>query len=271
MDSSGASASTGESNVLSIHRPPDPMRVIMTDVPARRPLAPHRVLIVDHDAALALALRYTLELDGHQVEIARDGARGVLQARGAKLDVVVIGQALLESEGELVFQGLRLEQPAVPFVIVGTRPLPASRLPGFRLGVDEFILRPVSVFEMHGRIELVLRRRGVPEPALAAPPPEPVLAFGDIEIDPATQVVRKGGREVELRPREFDLLMALVRRNGRVTSRMELLQDVWGYTDSVVSRTVDSHVAELRRKLEDDARNPRHIFTLRKRGYRLQR
>jgi DNA-binding response OmpR family regulator len=83
--------------------------------------------------------------------------------------------------------------------------------------------------------------------------------------------VRKGGREVELRPREFDLLMALVRRNGRVTSRMELLQDVWGYTDSVVSRTVDSHVAELRRKLEDDARNPRHIFTLRKRGYRLQR
>lgn len=257
--------------MLSIHRTPDPVRAIMTDVPARRSPAPHRLLIVDNDSALALALRYTLELDGDEVEIARDGSRGVLQARGARFDAVVIGQSLLEAEGAEFFQGLRLEQPAIPFVIVGTRPLPASRLPGFRLGVDEFILRPMSIFEMHTRIALVLSRLSATEPTPAPSVVEPTLAFGDIEIDPATQVVRKGGREVELRPREFELLMALIRRNGRVTSRMELLHDVWGYTDSVVSRTVDSHVAELRRKLEDDARSPRHIFTLRKRGYRLQR
>ena len=95
--------------------------------------------------------------------------------------------------------------------------------------------------------------------------------FGDIEVDPSTRIVTKKGGAVPLTPMEFDLLTALLRRNGVIASRVELLKEVWGHSAAVVTRTVDTHVAELRRKLEDDAANPRHILTVRKIGYRLER
>jgi DNA-binding response OmpR family regulator len=110
-----------------------------------------------------------------------------------------------------------------------------------------------------------LRRVG---PATTLPKPE---RFGDVEVDPATHSVRRRGAPVALAPKEFDLLLALLGRQGAVASRLELRREVWGYPDSITSRTVDTHVAELRRKLEENPSTPRHILTVRKTGYRLQR
>jgi DNA-binding response OmpR family regulator len=93
--------------------------------------------------------------------------------------------------------------------------------------------------------------------------------FGDVQVDTGTHTVRRNGSDVLLRPKEYDLLIALLRRNGQVATRAELLEEVWGYSDEVYSRTVDTHVAELRRKLEDNAADPRHILTVRKTGYRI--
>jgi DNA-binding response OmpR family regulator len=96
------------------------------------------------------------------------------------------------------------------------------------------------------------------------------VSFGDVEVNPGTHDVRRRGEPVTLRPKEYDLLIALLQRRGQVVSRGELLEEVWGYSGEVYSRTVDTHVAELRRKLEDNAAEPRHILTVRKTGYRIQ-
>jgi DNA-binding response OmpR family regulator len=98
-----------------------------------------------------------------------------------------------------------------------------------------------------------------------------VERFGEVEVSPAARTVRRKGETVDLTPKEMDLLLALLERRGAAASRLELLREVWGYSDSVVTRTVDTHVAELRRKLEDDPGEPRHILTVRKVGYRLER
>jgi len=125
--------------------------------------------------------------------------------------------------------------------------------------------------ELLARIDALLRRAGRPNgetPRAAADTP---TGFGEVRVDTARHTVTRDGLPVALRPKEYDLLVALLRRNGQVATRIELLKEVWGYDDSVMSRTVDTHVAELRRKLESDPANPRHILTVLKTGYRLTR
>lgn len=231
----------------------------------------NRILIIDNDPTLAETLRHNLELDGHEVEVEQEGAYGLAQAREFQPDLVIANLLILESDEYILLQQLRAEHPSLPVLILASRTEEAARLPGFRLGTDDFILRPASVLEVHGRIDALLRRTDTngthhPEPVV-----ETVIRFGTIEVHPATRAVLRGGEPVSLRPKEFDLLVALLNRHGRIVSRLELLREVWGYRSSIVSRTVDSHVAELRRKLERNPAEPDHILTVRKAGYRLQR
>ena len=136
---------------------------------------------------------------------------------------------------------------------------------GFREGCDDYVTKPFGLLELIGRVNALLRRsmkKTEREPAAA-------FRFGEVEIIPGTHDVFRSGEPVSLRPKEFELLMALVRRRGNVVGRLDLLREVWGYGSDVVSRTVDTHVGELRRKLENDPAQPRHILTVRKTGYRL--
>ena len=126
------------------------------------------------------------------------------------------------------------------------------------------------MLELLARIEALIRRTRHWREGAATPATPVIERFGDVEVDVSARTVRRGGERIELTPKEFDLLIALLRRQGRVTSRNELLRAVWGYSASVVSRTVDTHVAELRRKLERDAADPRHILTVWKVGYKFQ-
>jgi DNA-binding response OmpR family regulator len=154
-------------------------------------------------------------------------------------------------------------------LILTARGEEADKVRGLRLGADDYVTKPFGVLELLARVEALLRRAG--NGAMGgARGKSPVERFGDVELDPSTRTVTRTGKAVYLTPMEFDLLCALLRRRGAVASRLELMREVWGHQAAVLSRTVDTHVAELRRKLEPDPTNPRHILTVRKAGYRLQ-
>ena len=135
------------------------------------------------------------------------------------------------------------------------------------MGAEDYVTKPFGLLELLARIEVLLRGcKGV----RGAGTLRPVEHFGGIEVYPDSRTVLRNGGEIDLAPKELDLLLALLRRRGAVVSRDELLAQVWGYDASVVSRTVDTHIGELRRKLEDDPGAPRYILTVRKAGYRLE-
>jgi DNA-binding response OmpR family regulator len=140
----------------------------------------------------------------------------------------------------------------------------ADKLRGFGLGADDYVVKPCGLLELLARVRALLKR--------GLPPGEPRAAtvdIGDLRVDLAARVVRRGGTELALRPKEFELLAALVRHRGRVVSRAELLRDVWGYAPGTESRTVETHLAALRQRLGDDPQAPRYIVTVRGAGYRL--
>jgi DNA-binding response OmpR family regulator len=173
-------------------------------------------------------------------------------------------------DGYNVLRRLRQEGLEMPVIILTSRGDETAKIQGFRFGADDYVTKPFSVLELLARVEARLRRRPAGDAAKgAADDGAETLRFGDITILPGFRAARLGDSAVSLRPREFDLLLALARRRGEVVSRESLLKEVWGYRAAVHTRTVDSHVAELRRKLEEDPSQPRHILTVYKRGYRL--
>jgi DNA-binding response OmpR family regulator len=224
-----------------------------------------RILVIEDNVDLAFGLRNNLEIEGHDVDVASSGTRGLEWARHKRPDLVLLDLMLPGMDGFRVLQTLRGGGARVPVLILTARGDETDKVRGLRLGADDYVTKPFSILELLARVEALLRR--AMRPALPSQPER----FGDVEVDPATHSVRRRGSPVALAPKEFDLLWALLQRQGAVASRGELMREVWGYPDTITSRTVDTHVAELRRKLETDPSAPRHILTVRKTGYRLQR
>ena len=219
-----------------------------------------RILIVEDNRNLAHGLRTNLAFEGHEAEVAEDGASGLALARARTHDLVLLDLMLPRLDGFRLLETLRAEHIDTPVLVLTARGDEADKVRGLRSGADDYVTKPFALRELLARVEALLRRtRSAPAS----------LGFGAVAIDPATHAVTRGGRAVPLRPKEYDLLHALLRRGGRVATRTDLLREVWGYQESVISRTLDTHVGELRRKLEDDPGRPRHILTVRKTGYRL--
>jgi two-component system, OmpR family, alkaline phosphatase synthesis response regulator PhoP len=223
-----------------------------------------RILVVEDNANLAYGLQTSLELEGHTVEVAADGAEGLRRARGGEPDVIVLDLMLPELDGYRVLKALREEGRSMPVLILTARGEEADKVLGFRLGADDYVTKPFGLLELLARVAALLRRSG-------AQSARRIERVGEVEIDTVARAVRRQGQEVTLTPKEFDLLLALVRRQGAVAGRIELLAEVWGHRAAVLTRTVDMHVAQLRRKLEPDPTNPRHILTVWKAGYRVER
>jgi DNA-binding response OmpR family regulator len=224
-----------------------------------------RVLIVEDTQDLAFGLRNNLEIEGHVVEVAADGPAGVAAARAVGPDLVVLDLMLPGMDGYRVLRQMREDGLTMPVLILTAKGEEADKVLGFRLGADDYVTKPFGVLELLARVEALLRRG---RPTLV-PPPVTIRGFGDVDLDLSTRIVRRDGQVVALTPMEFDLLVALLRRNGAVASRLALLAEVWGHSAAVLTRTVDTHVGELRRKLEQDPSVPRYILTVRKAGYRL--
>lgn len=227
-----------------------------------------RILVVEDNPDLAYGLRNNLEIEGYDVEVAADGRSALEQARATPPDLVILDLMLPTLDGYQVLRQLREGGFEQPVLILSARGEETDKVQGFRLGADQYVTKPFGLLELLARVKgLLSRAERVRDRRAAA---QPVMSFGEIDVDIVAHRVTRGGEEVTLTPKEFELLTLLLDRRGAAVSRRELLQEVWGYPSKVVSRTVDTHIAELRRKLERDPSDPRHIVTVRKVGYRLE-
>jgi two-component system alkaline phosphatase synthesis response regulator PhoP len=228
-----------------------------------------RLLVIEDNADLAFGLKTILEFEGHEVEVSEDGEEGLERARGSDPALVILDLMLPRKGGYEVLKELRAGGMRTPVLILTARSQESDLVMGFDLGADDYVTKPFSTVELVARVRALLRRSRLEAPAKTGS--RSVESFGTIEVNPDTRMVTKNREAVELTPKEFDLLLALIRRRGAVASRTELLKEVWRYGNAeIMTRTVDVHVAELRRKLEEDPANPTHILTARKAGYRLK-
>jgi DNA-binding response OmpR family regulator len=226
-----------------------------------------RLLVVEDNEDLAFALRTVLEFEGYQIDVVGDGNRGLERALEPGLDLVILDLMLPERSGYEILREMRGKGVRTPVLILTARSQEADVVMGFDSGADDYVTKPFSTLELVARVRALLRRTRNGGAAEG----RGVSRFGDVVVDRAARIVRRGGEPVELTPKEFDLLAALLARDGAVASRKELLGEVWRYGNAdVMTRTVDVHIAELRRKLEPDPAIPRHILTVRKAGYRLK-
>jgi two-component system, OmpR family, alkaline phosphatase synthesis response regulator PhoP len=225
------------------------------------------ILIIEDNEDLAFGLRTALENENFDVTIATDGVAGLAEGKRDDVHLIVLDLMLPQMDGYRVLRSLRSAGVETPVLVLTARGEEANKVQAFSIGADDYVTKPFGVLELLARVKALLRRAN----ARSGERPAAVERFGEIEVNPASRTVYRAGRLVNLAPREFDLLMALLQRRGAVASRAELLREVWGYNAEVASRTVDIHVAELRRKLEPDDETPRHIITVWKVGYRLER
>jgi two-component system, OmpR family, alkaline phosphatase synthesis response regulator PhoP len=222
-----------------------------------------RILIVEDNADLAEGIAFNLKLEGHETVIAADGLKGVELYRSFSPELVLLDLMLPGLDGYDVLRAIRAEGPRVPVIILSARAEEADKVRGFKLDADQYVTKPFGILELIERVAALLRRSASNRKSSRD------HAVGDVTVDAERRVVRKGGQEVSLSPKAYELLIALMRRQGAVATRNDLLREVWGYGAFVVSRTVDTHIAELRRKLEDDAADPKIVMTVWKVGYRL--
>jgi DNA-binding response OmpR family regulator len=225
-----------------------------------------RVLVVEDDDAMAVALKDGFEYEGYEVITARDGAQGLRLATEQSPDLIILDVMLPKMTGLDVCKRLRSDGNNVPIIMLTARGQEIDKVLGLKLGADDYVTKPFSFMELVARAEAVLRRWGAATEALYEPQE---YHLGDLTIDCTRHEATKAGRPIELSPREFRLLEFFIRHRGRVISREELLDGVWGYDSIPFTRTVDTHIAKLRKKIEDDPSDPKLIVTVHRLGYKL--
>jgi DNA-binding response OmpR family regulator len=225
-----------------------------------------KVLVVEDDPTMAEMVEYNLRAQGLEVEVASDGGEGLRKARKHEFSLVLLDVMLPSIDGLKVADDLRRTRPDVPILIVSARAEEDTKLRGFAAGADDYLTKPFSMEELVARVKALLRRSRV-EALRTEVPSE--LSFGDLRM--ATRDFRTwvDDRELDLRPKEFSLLATLAAEPGRLFTRVELAEKVWGYTYLGDTRTIDTHVKNLRKKVED-ASAYRYIETVRGVGYRFR-
>lgn len=220
-------------------------------------------LVVDDEPNIAALLTETLEGEGFDVIVAADGMAALRRARAHAPDLVILDIGLPGLDGFEVCRALRKES-AAPILVVSARGSEVDRVVGLELGADDYVVKPFSPRELAARVRAVMRRSGQPPV-----PAGKKRIVGDLAIDAERREVNVGGKPVSLKPREFDLLWLLARNEGRVFTRDQLIEAVWGFDFEGDPRTVDVHVRRLRRALDDSADAPRYLHTVHGLGYKL--
>jgi DNA-binding response OmpR family regulator len=223
-----------------------------------------KVLIVEDDQAMAVALRDGFTYEGYSVEVARDGSAGLRVASEKRLDLVILDVMLPKMSGLDVCKQLRNTGNSTPIIMLTARGQEIDKVLGLKTGADDYVTKPFSFLELMARVEAVLRRTAV-MPVEAVERAE----FGNVELCFKNFEASKNGRALELSPREFKIMKYFVEHRGEVISRDQLLDAVWGYDCLPLTRTVDMHIAKLRQKIEDTPSDPRYIITVHRVGYKF--
>lgn len=225
-------------------------------------MAQEKILVVEDDKEIVRLLKYNLEKEGFRVVTAADGEAGMAAARKEKPELVVLDAMLPKLDGFEMLKLLRKES-AAPVLMLTARREEVDRVLGLELGADDYVVKPFGVRELMARVKALLRRAG---PGVA---PAAVLRAGGIELDTERYEVKIKGRPVELTTKEFDFLKLLLAAGGKVMSRDQILEKIWGYDQSmeIDTRTVDQHVARLREKLGGEASR---VATVKNVGYRIK-
>jgi len=220
-----------------------------------------RILVVEDEASIALALEDDLTKEGYDVEIARDGETASRRAQEQPWDLILLDVMLPGKDGFEICRDLRRARVRTPILMLTAKTQEAEKILGLEVGADDYVTKPYSPRELRARIKALLRRgtEDMPE----------VFRFGEIEVDFTRHEVRRHGRPVDVTPTEFKLLAALVRNRGRVLSRDQLLDLVWGHGVFVTDRVVDTQVTNLRKKIEPEPSQPRFLANVRGVGYRF--
>ena len=221
-----------------------------------------RILIVEDEPDIALGLQLDLRDEGYEVETISDGETASQRAREPGWDLILLDVMLPRKDGFEVCRDLRRAKVKVPVLMLTSKAEEAEKVMGLDMGADDYVTKPFSPRELRARIRALLRR--------AAPEEEPVYRFGDCEVDVLRAELRRRGKRIDLTAIELPLIELFLRNPGRVLTRAQMIDKVWGRDVFITDRVVDTHVFKLRRKIEPDPVRPRHIVSVRGLGYRFE-
>jgi DNA-binding response OmpR family regulator len=220
-----------------------------------------RILVVEDDHSIAFALQLDLQSEGYDVEIESDGESALRRLRKETFDLILLDVMLPRKDGFEVCRELRRSGSKTPVIMLTARAQEAEKVMGLEIGADDYVTKPFSPRELRARVKAALRR--------AEKNDLPVFRFGDAEVDFDRCELRRAGKPVDLTALDFKLLAAFIRHSGKVLSRNQLLDLVWGHGMFVTDRVVDNHVVTLRKKIEPEPSEPRYIVSVRGLGYRF--
>lgn len=228
------------------------------------------MLVVDDEQSIVTLLKYNLEQAGYIVEIAQDGEEAIQKEKETKPDLIVLDVMLPKKDGIEVCKTIRSDKNQVPILMLTAKDDEFDRVLGLELGADDYMTKPFSPREVVARVKAILRRSSQFESTRVDEDDEDIV-IGPIRIRPDYFEVYRNDNLLELTPKEFELLLYLVERQGRVITREHMLNSVWNYEFAGDSRIVDVHISHLRDKLEENPKQPQFIKTVRGLGYKLER
>ena len=224
-----------------------------------------RILVIEDESSLRMAIRDELEFEGFEASVAENGITGLERILAEAPDLVILDLMLPGKSGFEICREVRGQGMDTPIIMLTARAQEVDRVKGLELGADDYVIKPFSLAELVARIRAVLRRT---QPTSRAEEAE-ILQIGELKLDVRKQEAFVGGKQIELTHKEFQLLEFLLRHPGEVISRDEFLSRLWGEEIYVTPRNVDTHMASLRKKIEEDADQPRYILSVRGAGYKL--
>jgi len=222
-----------------------------------------KVLIIEDDESMATALKDGLVYEGFTVSQAKDGAAGLKMATEARPDLVILDVMLPKMSGLDVCRQIRKHGNSVPILMLTARGQEIDKVVGLKIGADDYVTKPFGFMELMARVEALLRRASGRKAGVAT------YQFGKVVVDFRKGEARKNGKLLELSAREFRLLQYFIEHREDVVAREQLLDAVWGYDSTPLTRTVDMHVAKLRKKIEDKPADPQFIVTVHRMGYKF--
>lgn len=222
-----------------------------------------RILIIEDDPAILTGLEDSLSEEHFEVVSSQDGEAGYEMAIKENLDLIILDLMLPSKNGIDICKDLRINGVTIPILMLTSKKEETDKVLGLELGADDYVTKPFSIRELIARIKALLRRKTEFKNEIEE------YSFGEVYIDFKKQEATKGGGNIDLSTTEFKLLKYFIQREGEVVTRHQLLDDVWGYDNFPTTRTVDNFILNIRKKIEDDSSNPKHLVTIHKAGYKF--